>query len=313
MSERKTAALFPGQGAQAVGMGADFAEAFSVSREVFDSAGEALGYDALKMVTEGSADDLKRTEFTQPLVLTASVAVLKAVMQEIAPEFKGGAGHSLGEYSALVASGALSLEDAVRIVRSRGRLMQEAVPEGEGAMAALIGGKPDSIAELCDSVEGIVQPANFNCPGQVVISGAAGPVKEACENIKKFGILKAIPLPVSAPFHCPLMKLAADGLRPELESAGWNAFAWPVMTNADAAFNDDPARGADIMYRQIESPVRWEESIRGMLEEGYTHFVEMGPGNTLAGFLKRIDRSAPAISIGKVDDLDKLKEFLGDG
>jgi [acyl-carrier-protein] S-malonyltransferase len=311
-SGKKIAALFPGQGSQAVGMGADFAKSFDVSRQVFDEASEALGYDALGKVTEGTAEELKRTEFTQPLVLTASLAAYRAAVEEVGPTFEGGAGHSLGEYSALVAAGAVKVGDAVRIVRSRGRLMQEAVPEGEGAMAALIGGSPESISEMCDSIEGIVQPANFNCPGQVVISGAAGPVAEALGVIKNFGIAKAIPLPVSAPFHCPLMKPAAEGLKPELDGAEWGGFNWPVITNADAEFNTDGGRVADIMFRQIESPVRWEESIKKMLEAGFTHFVEMGPGNVLTGFMRRIDRKTPAISVSKVEDLEKLKEFLGD-
>jgi [acyl-carrier-protein] S-malonyltransferase len=305
--------LFPGQGTQEVGMGKALHDASPAAREVFARADAALGFSISKLCFEGPAPELTLTKHTQPAILTASIATLAAVREAhptlAAPSFA--AGHSLGEYSALVASSALSLEDAVRLVHLRGRAMQEAVPEGAGAMAAILGGDRAAIADLCrDAADGEpLSPANFNAPGQVVISGAAGAVKRASV-LASERKLKAIPLNVSAPFHCALMEPAARAVEKALESVAVSALSFPVISNVEASPNSEASRVASLLVRQIDGPVRWDESISAMAEAGVAKALEIGPGKVLAGLVKRIDKRVQVLSVSDPDGIAKISEFL---
>jgi [acyl-carrier-protein] S-malonyltransferase len=274
-------------------MGKALYEASPAARAVFEQADRALGFSVTELCFEGPAERLTLTENAQPAIVTASIAAL-AALREAKPELPSpvyAAGHSLGEYSALVAAGALSFEDAVRLVHLRGRAMQEAVPAGLGAMAAIMGGDAASVQALCDEcAEGeALSPANFNAPGQVVISGAATAVKRAVERAgdKK---LKAIPLKVSAPFHCALMAPAARAVEAALESISIGPLAFPVVANVDAAPNQDPSRVRSLLVRQIDGPVLFEQSVVAMAEAGITRALEIGPGKVLAGLVKRTDK-----------------------
>lgn len=298
--------LFPGQGTQEVGMGRALYEASAAARSVFERADQALGFSVTALCFEGPADKLTLTENAQPAIVTASIAALaalKAAKPELpTPSFA--AGHSLGEYSALVASGALAFEDAVRLVNLRGRAMQEAVPAGQGAMAAIMGGDAAAVQSLCDDcAEGeALSPANFNAPGQVVISGAAGAVKRAVERAGERK-LKAIPLNVSAPFHCALMAPAARAVEKALESIPIGPLAFPVVANVDAAPNRDPERVRSLLVRQIDGPVLFQQSVVAMAEAGVTRALEIGPGKVLAGLVKRTDKR---ITVQACSDPDSL-------
>jgi len=290
--------VFPGQGAQSVGMGRALADAFPEARAAFEEADAALGEPLSRLCFEGPEADLVRTANTQPAVLTTDVAAWRAVRAQtgIVPALV--AGHSLGEYAALVASGAIDFGAAVRLTRIRGQAMQEAVPEGEGAMAAVLGLDPDAVRAICEeAAQGrVVSPANFNAPGQIVIAGHADAVARASELIRaRKG--KAIPLKVSAPFHCALMQPAADVVAKALEGVAVETPKVPVVANVDAQPNTDASRIKDLLVRQVASPVRWEESVRRMVEEGVRTFVELGPGTVLAGLVKRIDKSAKVVSV----------------
>jgi [acyl-carrier-protein] S-malonyltransferase len=306
--------LFPGQGTQEVGMGKALHDASPAAREVFARADEALGFSISKLCFEGPAPELTLTKHTQPAILTASIATLAAIREALPslplPSFA--AGHSLGEYSALVASSALSLEDAVRLVHLRGRAMQEAVPEGAGAMAAILGGDRAAVEQLCkDAAEGEpLSPANFNAPGQVVISGAATAVKRA-SSLAAERKLKAIPLNVSAPFHCSLMEPAARAVEKALEGVTVDALAFPVVSNVEARPNSESARVAELLVRQIDGAVRWDESVTAMAEAGVTKALEIGPGKVLAGLVKRIDKRIQVLSVSDPDSVAKVAEFLG--
>jgi len=295
-------------------MGKALFEASPAAREIFERADRALGWSVSKLCFEGPESELTLTANTQPAIVTASIATLAALREALpdlaAPAFA--AGHSLGEYSALVASGALDLEDAVRLVHIRGRAMQEAVPEGAGAMAALMGADAETAAALCADAAsaGVVQPANFNAPGQVVIAGAKAGVDRALE-LAKERKLKAIPLKVSAPFHCALMKPAAERMQRELAEVTLGPLAFPVVSNVDARANTDRERVADLLVRQIDGPVRWQESVAFMAESGVERALEIGPGKVLAGLVKRCDSRISVHSVGDPESLAKVPEVLG--
>ena len=290
----KVAFLFPGQGSQKVGMGADLAQAFAAARRVFEEADEALGFALSRMCFEGPEEDLRLTANTQPATLATSIAALRAFQSECAITPEVAAGHSLGEYSALVAAGALTLGDALRAVRERGRLMQAACPPGQGAMAALIGLDLAAVREVCAeaSTDGeIAVAANLNAPGQIVISGNAGAVRRALEAAKGRGAGASVELKVSAPFHCPLMRPARDGMEPVLDRLAVRPLQFGVIANVTAEVNRDAAKAKPLLLEQITGPVRWEESMRYLMQQGFDQFYEVGPGRTLRSLLRRIDRS----------------------
>jgi [acyl-carrier-protein] S-malonyltransferase len=294
----KLAFLFPGQGSQYSGMGRDFAANFPESRQVFDEANTALGFSISKLCFEGSEEALKLTENTQPAILTVSTAAYRALeTRGIIPDFA--AGHSLGEYSALVAAGALEFSAAVKIVRRRGQYMQEAVAAGEGAMAAILGLAPAEVAEICKKAADheIVSPANMNSPEQTVISGSATAVKRAVEIASQSGAKRAVILPVSAPFHCELMAPSQKRLEPDLRAATFAALRFPVVTNVDAETIASGEEARDALIRQVTQPVRWLDSVHEMIELGVTIFVEVGPGKVLSGLMRQIDRSVRCFNV----------------
>jgi [acyl-carrier-protein] S-malonyltransferase len=305
--ESKLAYLFPGQGSQYAGMGKAAAEAYPEARDVFESADRALGYSITRLCFEGPDEDLKLTENTQPAILATSVA-LHRVMTRAAgerPDFV--AGHSLGEYSALVAAGALSPSDAAILVHKRGRYMQEAVPLGVGAMAAILGLSSAEVSSLCQeaSRDEVVEPANLNGGGQVVIAGNRDAVERACKLAKERGARRAIPLSVSAPFHCRLMEPAAAQLAPELDQTPFSDFTTPLFTNVDAKPITSGREAREALKRQVVSPVRWEETIEAMASESVRRFVEIGPGRVLSGLVRKIVRDAEVSSVGEPRELEK--------
>ena len=312
-SRHVTAFVFPGQGAQKVGMGKSLAEAFPICRETFAEADEALGEKLSALCFEGPEDRLMLTENTQPAILAMSVAVWRLAQSEgLSAQFA--AGHSLGEYSAHVAAGTLSYADALRTVRRRGRYMQEAVPVGEGAMAAILGLDGEGVTRACEEVARemgrVVSPANLNAPGQVVIAGHADAVARAGERAKALGAKRAIPLAVSAPFHCALMKPAEERLAPELRALSASDPAIPVVANVDAEPKRDAVSAVDALIRQVSSPVRWEDVVKRLVSEGVATFVEMGPGTVLAGLIKKIDRGVTVMSIEDAGGLAQAVERL---
>jgi [acyl-carrier-protein] S-malonyltransferase len=300
--------VFPGQGSQYAGMGKDMADNFPAARQVFEEANDALGFDLATLCYNGPEDELKLTTNTQPAILTVSTAALKVLEQEsgLRPAYL--AGHSLGEYSALVAAGALSFADAVRTVRQRGAFMQEAVPVGVGAMAAILGLDTVELEAVCrEAAQGqVVSPANFNSPGQVVIAGHATAVERAIELAKAKGAKRAMPLPVSAPFHCSLMLPAGEHLREVLAGIAVGPLRAPVVSNVEAAPNSDVGRVKELLVAQVSAPVRWEESVQKMAELGVERFIEIGPGKVLAGLIKRIAKGAAAQSVEDVAGLKAL-------
>ncbi len=306
--------VFPGQGAQKVGMGQDLVQAIPVAREVFDQADEALGYAISKLCFEGPEDELMLTANSQPAILTLSIALLRAIeaQEELTPEIV--AGHSLGEYSALVCAGALSFEDAVRTVHKRGLFMQEAVPVGEGAMAAVIGMDPEDVAGLCsDAAEGqVLCPANYNSPRQTVIAGHTAAVKRAVALVKERGGVGK-ELPVSAPFHCPLMEPAAVKLAAELEQVSFSDPSIPVVTNVEAAPNEQGPRARELLVKQVTASVRWTDSVKKMLELGVTEFHEIGPGRTLCGLIKQLDRELTTNNFETPEQVEALAWELQEG
>lgn len=294
----KIAALFPGQGSHALGMGADLAREFPHAEEVYATK-EATLPGLRQLVEVGPFDELTLTANQQPALVAASVAAYRAWQAHTNLTPMVAAGHSLGEYSALVAAGVLQLEDALRLTRRRGELMQQAVPEGVGAMSAIMG-DPNVVREVCESISGIVQPANFNAPTQTVISGEKAAVEAASAELKSRG-LKAIPLKVSAPFHCSLMQPAADGLAPDLQRTSYGPYAFPVVANVTAEINDDPKHTAELLDRQITGSVRWVETIQTLAGLGVEVFIEFGPGTVLSGLVKRILPEAKVINVGTVE------------
>ena len=304
--------LFPGQASQFSGMGKDLHDAYPVARRTFEEASEALSRDVAALCFRGTEEDLRMTENTQPAIFTVSVAAYRVLASETGLRPACAAGHSLGEYSALVAAGVLPFREAVRVLRSRGKYMQDAVPAGEGAMAAILGLAPALVEEACraGAAHGVVSPANFNGGGQIVISGAAKAVAAACEAAKAAGAKRALPLPVSAPFHCALMTPAADRLAPELRAIPQGAFAFPVVANVTAAPYGSGDAVAALLIRQVTAPVRWEESVGAMRAAGADAFLEVGPGKVLTGLLRRIEKDAPSAAFCGPTDLDGVRGLL---
>lgn len=307
--------LFPGQGSQAAGMGKALADELTAARRTFEEADDALGMKLSTLCFEGPEEALKRTEVTQPAILTTSVAAWRVLMEkrpDLAPSYA--AGHSLGEWSALVAAGALRFQDAVKLVQLRGRFMQEAVPEGEGAMAAVIGLSPEKVREICEEVSSasgqVVAAANFNSPEQTVISGAAAAVAAASEKCEAADASRVMPLPVSAPFHSALMKPAADKLAEALDPIEVSAPAAPIITNVEAAPNQDAARVKQLLVEQVTAPVRWVETVRFLVDDGETTAVEIGPGKVLMGLARRIDRKLKVHGLQDPASLEKTLAAL---
>lgn len=310
---KKFAMVFPGQGSQTVGMLAELASDYPIVQETFKQASEVLGYDLWQLVQEGPAEELNKTWQTQPALLTASVAVYR-VWQQKYPELKPEvmAGHSLGEYSALVCAGVLDFQDAVKLVELRGKLMQQAVPEGTGAMYAIIGLDNDAIINACKQAEQgeVVSAVNFNSPGQVVIAGAKAAVERAAALCKEAGAKRALPLAVSVPSHCALMKPAADQLSVSLESITLKAPVVAVLNNVDVKAETDAVAIRNALVRQLYSPVRWTETVEKMAQNGVEVLVEVGPGKVLNGLTKRIVDSLQAVSVNDVKSLDSIEEVL---
>lgn len=304
----KVVFMFPGQGAQYVGMGKDFYDSFSCSKEVFEKANEVLDIDVKALCFEEN-EDINITEFTQAAMVTASVAILKK-LEEMGVKPDITAGLSLGEYCALVASGVMSFEDAVKVVRQRGILMQDTVPAGEGAMAAVLGMKKEDIEAVLPEIDGVVTIANYNCPGQIVISGEAAAVVKAGEALKEAGAKRVLPLKVSGPFHSPMLKPAGEKLLKVLEDIEINDPKVPYISNTTAEVVTSKDNVKELLGRQVYSSVRWEQSIEKMIADGADTFIEIGPGRTLCGFMRKINRNVKAINIAKVEDLEKVKEIL---
>jgi len=308
----KLAFVYPGQGSQSVGMGKALAEKFPEARAVFDEADAALGEKLSTLCFEGPEDAQKLTRNTQPAILATSVAA-HAVFAKRAPKPDYVAGHSLGEYSALTAMGALSVGDAVKSVRARGTFMQEAVPEGQGAMAAILGLEPAQVRLACEAaMQGqVVSPANYNSPEQTVIAGHAGAVERAMAKCKELGAKRALPLPVSAPFHCALMAPVQPRLREVLTTLSWKAPTSPLVSNVEARPNSDPQLALNLLIDQVVAPVRWIECVQMMADDGVTRIVEVGPGKVLGGLVKRINKTIELFNVEDEASLTKTLAALG--
>ncbi len=305
----KIAFVFPGQGSQYAGMGRDISAKFPIAQSAFDEADAALGVPISRLCFDGPEEELKLTENTQPAILTTSTAVFRILEQKgIRPDFV--AGHSLGEYSALVAAGALRLSDAAVLVRRRGRYMQEAVPVGVGAMAALLGLNPQEVESVCArAAEGqVLSPANLNSPGQIVIAGNREAVERAVVLAKEAGAKRAILLQVSAPFHCSLLKPAEERLSSDIDQCSFAELRCPLVTNVDASVIRTPVEARDALKRQVSRPVRWQESVQRLLDEGVRTFVEVGPGKVLLGLIRSIDKSVTMLN---AEDEKSVENVLG--
>ena len=304
----KIAFIFPGQGSQYVGMAKEFVETFKESQAVFESASSVLGYDLLELCLRGPVDKLNLTENTQPAILAASIAILQPLERRglIAT---AAAGHSLGEYTAITAANGLELTDAVALVQKRGRYMQEAVPAGTGLMAAILGMERQDVEKTCYEAakNGIVAPANYNSPGQIVIAGEKKAVEKAMELARAAGAKKVIPLAVSVPSHCAMMKQAGDRLAQELDRVKISDLSFPIVNNADAKFIRSAGDLRPSLLKQISSPLYWEDSIRNMTADGYDTFIEIGPGKVLSGLVKRIAKDAKVLN---VEDQKSMSDTL---
>jgi [acyl-carrier-protein] S-malonyltransferase len=306
-----TAFLFPGQGSQSVGMGKNLAETFPAARQAFEEAADALGFKISQLCFEGPEAQLRLTENTQPAILTVSVAAWRVLDQHgIKPTLA--AGHSLGEYSAHIAAGTISFADAVRAVRSRGRYMQEAVPVGTGSMAAILGMSPENVVTLCDdAAQGeVCKPANINSPEQIVISGNASAVERAVKLADERGAKRAKILPVSAPFHCPLMKRAQERLAADLQNLSFSTPRFPVVCNVDATPVEAVDAARDALIRQVTGSVRWVESMQRLIAQGVQTFIEIGPGKVLCGLMRQIDRSKKCLNVEDEASLKKTLELV---
>jgi [acyl-carrier-protein] S-malonyltransferase len=303
--------IFPGQGSQFVGMGRALADAFSICRETFEEADAALGDSISRLCFEGPEDQLALTRNTQPAILTTSVATYR-LLQSMGFDASFMAGHSLGEYSAHVAAGTFSFTDAVRIVRRRGQYMQEAVPVGTGAMAAVLGLEAAVVGRACDEARQaqVVAPANLNAPGQVVIAGAREAVERAGERARALGARRVVPLPVSAPFHCPLMVPAEERLAPDLRALATRDPRVPVVANVDAEPKRSASTAIEALIRQVSAPVRWEDVVRRLASEGVRAYVEVGPGTVLAALVRKIERGAKVVGVQDPAGLDAVRELL---
>lgn len=309
------ALLFPGQASQSVGMGRDVFESSRAARGIFEAADDVLQLPLAKLCFEGPEEELRRTEIQQPAILTTSIALLRALEEQVgalAPAYVGG--HSLGEYSAMVAADALDFEDAVRTVNLRGRLMQEAVAEGRGAMAAVMGVDPDVVGDACrraaEETGLVVTPANYNSAQQTVIAGDAVAVEIACNRARELGAKKTVPLPVSAPFHCALMAPAAQKLEGELAKLRFRPAVPPIVTNVEAEPNADPTRMADLLRAQVTAPVRFTEMVVRMRALGVDRFLEVGPGRVLSGLIARIERRAARANFSELAELAEVRALL---
>ncbi|HSE42931.1 MAG TPA: ACP S-malonyltransferase [Acidobacteriota bacterium] len=303
----KIAVIFPGQGSQSVGMGRDFYDRYPRARGVFEEADRALKRPLSKLCFEGPQEELQLTENTQPGLLTVSIAIWSLLNEVLHPEFV--AGHSLGEYTALTAAGALRFTDAVRLVRKRGEFMQQAVPVGQGAMLAILGAEPERVEELCrEAAQGqVLSPANFNCPGQIVIAGNSEAIKRAAEMAPAMGIKRTIPLAVSAPFHCALMKPAQENMMPLLMEQQFFPLKFPIVTNVDASITQLPEQARDALIRQIPNPVRWWQSIELLIRDGVSTFIEVGAGKVLTGMIRKISRDVQTFNVENVEDYEQLR------
>ncbi len=308
----KIAFIFPGQGSQYAGMAKDFIENFSESKEVFEAASDVLGYDLIQLCLNGPIEELNRTENTQPALLAASIAILRPLERRgLAAEAT--AGHSLGEYTAITAAGGFELKDALALVRKRGRFMQEAVPVGTGLMAAILGMERQDVEKTCleAAKNGIVAPANYNSPGQIVIAGEKKAVETAIELAKTRGAKKVVPLAVSVPSHCAMMKQAGERLAQELEHVAISDLRIPIVNNADAAFLRTAAELRPALIKQISGPLYWEDSIKNMVAAGYDTFIELGPGKVLSGLVKRIARDAKTLNVEDGKSMHETLRVLG--
>lgn len=305
----KIAFIFPGQGAQITGMGQDFYEETETGRKIFDRASEILGFSMPELCFEPN-DRLNITEYTQPAMVTASIAMMRVLMERTGVRPSVAAGLSLGEYPAMAAAGVMSDEDAIRTVRQRGILMQEEVPAGLGAMSAVLAMDAAEIEKVIAPIAG-VQIANYNCPGQIVISGKKEAVEEAGAKLKEAGAKRVLPLKVSGPFHSDMLTGAGEKLGKVLETVKIQTPSIPYVANVTADYVTEAEMVKPLLMRQVSSSVRWEQSIRRMLEDGVDTFIEIGPGKTLTGFMKKIDRNANAMNIEKLEDIEKVKEALG--